>query len=125
MFLNFYQMREEPFGVSPDPRFLYLGESHREALSSLLYGIEADRGFMMLVAQPGSGKTTLIFKLIEKLKPDARTVLLFQTQCNSRELMQYLLNELGVDIDGMETVAMHKKLNQILTRNDRQGAALF
>jgi type II secretory pathway predicted ATPase ExeA len=121
MFLSFYQMREEPFGVSPDPRFLYLGESHREALSSLLYGIQADRGFMMLVAQPGSGKTTLIFKLIEQLKPDARTVLLFQTQCNSRELMQYLLNELGVDIDGMETVAMHRKLNQILTQERLAG----
>ena len=70
MFLDFYQMQEQPFGVTPDPRFLYLGQSHREALASLYYGIEADRGFMVLIAPPGLGKTTLIFQLIEKLQPD-------------------------------------------------------
>jgi hypothetical protein len=72
--------------------FLYLGDSHREALASLYCGIEADRGFMVLIAPPGLGKTTLIFQLIEKLRPDARTVFLFQTQCTSRELIQFLLN---------------------------------
>ena len=121
MFLDFYQMRDEPFGVTPDPRFLYLGDSHREALASLYCGIEADRGFMVLIAPPGLGKTTLIFQLIEKLRPDTRTVFLFQTQCNSRELIQFLLNDLGVDINGMETVAMHNKLNQILLQERVAG----
>ena len=93
MFLDFYQLQEEPFGVTPDPRFLYLGDSHREALASLFYGIEADRGFMVLIAHPGFGKTTLIHQLIDKLQPEARTVFLFQTQCTSREMIQYLLNE--------------------------------
>ena len=121
MFRDFYQMREEPFGVTPDPRFLYLGDSHREALASLYCGIEADRGFMVLIAPPGLGKTTLIFQLIEKLQPDTRTVFLFQTQCNSRELIQFLLNDLGVDVNGMETVAMHNKLNQILLQERLAG----
>jgi general secretion pathway protein A len=121
MFRDFYQMQEEPFGVTPDHRFLYLGDSHREALASLHCGIEADRGFMVLIAPPGLGKTTLIFQLIEKLRPDARTVFLFQTQCNSRELIQFLLNDLGVDINGMETVAMHNKLNQILLEERLAG----
>jgi type II secretory pathway predicted ATPase ExeA len=121
MFRDYYQMREEPFGVTPDHRFLYLGDSHREALASLYCGIEADRGFMVLIAPPGLGKTTLIFQLIEKLHPDARTVFLFQTQCNSRELIQFLLNDLGVDVNGMETVAMHNKLNQILTQERLAG----
>ena len=121
MFLDFYQLQEEPFGVTPDPRFLYLGDSHREALASLFYGIESDRGFMVLIAHPGFGKTTLIHQLIEKLQPEARTVFLFQTQCNSREMIQYLLNDLGVEVSGMDTVTMHNKLNEILTKERQAG----
>jgi type II secretory pathway predicted ATPase ExeA/LysM repeat protein len=121
MFLDFYQMHDEPFGVTPDPRFLYLGDSHREALASLYCGIKAARGFLVLIAPPGMGKTTLIFQLIQKLRPDTRTVFLFQTQCNSRELIQFLLNDLGVDVQGMETVAMHNKLNQILLQEKVAG----
>jgi type II secretory pathway predicted ATPase ExeA len=116
MFLNFFHMREHPFGVTPDPRFLYLGQSHREALASLHYGIESNRGFVALIAQPGLGKTTLAFQLLEKLQQASRVVFLFQTKCNSKELFHYLLNGLGVDATGMELVSMHNKLNQILSR---------
>ena len=121
MFLDFYQMREQPFGVTPDPRFLFLGESHREALASLFYGIEADRGFMALIAHPGLGKTTLTFQLLEKLQRTSRTVFLFQTQCNSRELFHYVLSDLGVNASGMDMVSMHDKLNEILARERLAG----
>ena len=121
MFLDFYRMREQPFGVTPDPRFLYLGESHREALASLFCGIEADRGFMALIAHPGLGKTTLTFHLLEKLQQTARTVFLFQTQCNSHELFHYILSDLGVDASGMDMVSMHDKLNEILARERLAG----
>jgi type II secretory pathway predicted ATPase ExeA len=121
MFLDFYQMREQPFGVTPDPRFLYLGESHREALASLFYGIEADRGFMALIAHPGLGKTTLTFQLLEKLQETARTVFLFQTQCNSHELFHYILGDLGVDTSDLNMVSMHDKLNEILARERLAG----
>jgi type II secretory pathway predicted ATPase ExeA len=121
MFLEFYQMREQPFGVTPDPRYLYLGRSHREALASLFYGIEADRGFVALIAQPGLGKTTLTVHILEKLQRSARTVFLFQTQCNSRELLQFLLNDLGVDAAGMDMVSMNNKLNVILSREKLAG----
>ena len=116
MFHDFYKMREQPFGVTPDPRFLYLGQSHREALASLYYGIEANRGFVALIAPPGFGKTTLTFQLLEHLHEDIRTVFLFQTQCNSQELFQYILNELGVDAAGMDMVSMQNKFKQILSR---------
>jgi general secretion pathway protein A len=121
MFLEFYQMREQPFGVTPDQRFLYLGKSHREALASLFYGIESDRGFVALIAEPGLGKTTLTFQLLEKLQKAARTVFLFQTQCNSRELIHYLLDGLGVDGTGMDIVSMNNKLNVILSREMLAG----
>lgn len=121
MFLDFYKLREQPFGVSPDPRFLYLGESHREALASIFYGVESDQGFLALISPPGLGKTTLTFHLFERLRQTARTVFLFQTQCNSREMFQYLLSALGVDPTGMEMVAMHNRLNQILSQEMLAG----
>ncbi len=121
MFLDFYKMKEQPFGVTPDPRFLYLGYSHREALASLYYGIESNRAFVALIAQPGLGKTTLTFQLLENLQQASRTVFLFQTQCNTKELFHYLLNGLGVDAEGMELVTMHNKLNEILCREMLAG----
>lgn len=121
MFLDFYQMREQPFGVTPDPRFLYFGQSHREALASLFCAIEADCSFVALIAHPGLGKTTLTFQLLEKLQRTSRTVFLFQTQCNSRELFHYVLNDLGVDASGMNMISMHNKLNEILSRERRAG----
>jgi general secretion pathway protein A len=121
MFLDFYQMREQPFGVTPDPRFLYFGQSHREALASLFCAIEADCSFVALIAHPGLGKTTLTFQLLEKLRRTSRTVFLFQTQCNSRELFHYVLNELGVDASGMNMISMHNKLNEILSRERLAG----
>src|SRR5580693_9034569 len=121
MFLDFYKMKVEPFGVTPDPRFLYLGQSHREALASLYYGIESDRGFVALIAQPGLGKTTLAFQLLEKLQQASHTLFLFQTKCNAKEFFHYLLNGLGVDAQGMELVTMHNRLNEILCREMLAG----
>ena len=121
MFLEFYQMREQPFGVSPDPRYLYLSESHREALASLFCGVEADCAFMALIAPPGLGKTTLAYQLLEKLQRTSRTVFLSQTQCNSRELLHYVLNDCGVDATGMDIVSTHRKLKEILSRERSAG----
>lgn len=114
MLLDFYGLREQPFGVTPDPAYLYPSRTHREALASLSYGIQNDRGFLALIAKPGMGKTTLLYQLLEELRGSARTAFLFQTQCTSREFFRYLLGELGVDTSGMDLFAMHDKLNQLL-----------
>jgi general secretion pathway protein A len=79
MFLEFYKLREQPFSDTPDPRYVYLSRTHREALASLFYGIDAGRGFLALIAEPGMGKTTLLFHLLERLRGSARTAFLFQT----------------------------------------------
>jgi len=121
MFLSYYGLREQPFGVTPDPRFLYLSPSHREALASLIYGIETGRGFLGLVAPPGMGKTTLLFHLLEKFRSSARTAFLFQTQCNSREFMRFLLAELGYDSEEQDFVKMHEEFNKHLLREARAG----
>jgi type II secretory pathway predicted ATPase ExeA/HSP20 family molecular chaperone IbpA len=114
MFLDFYGLREQPFGVTPDPAYLYLSGTHREALAALLYGIKADRGFVALIAESGMGKTTLLYRLMEELHDSARTVFLFQTQCDSREFFCYVLSELGIETTGMGLASMHKKLNDVL-----------
>jgi len=114
MLLEFFGLREQPFGVTPDPAYLYASRTHCEALDSLSEAILGDRGFMALIAEPGMGKTTLLNQVLEGLRDTARAVFLFQTQCDSREFFQYLMNELGVDSAGMGLVAMHNKLNEIL-----------
>lgn len=121
MFLEFFGLREQPFGVTPDPRFLHLSAGHREALASLYYGIESGRGFMALIAKPGMGKTTLLFRLLEKFRHSARTVFLFQTQCNSREFMRFLLSELGIETQSQDFVHMHEEFNKVLLQEARAG----
>jgi type II secretory pathway predicted ATPase ExeA len=119
--LSFYGMPQQPFDVTPDPNYLYLTPSHRDALTALKEGIEHFRGFMVLVAEPGMGKTTLLNKLMEQLTDSARVVFLFQTQCSSRELLCFILNELEVDHTGMDVVAMHRALNQALLEEMLRG----
>jgi general secretion pathway protein A len=121
MFLEYYDLREQPFGVTPDPRFLYFGATHREALASLFYGIESGCGFLALIAPPGMGKTTLLFHLLEKLRGSAQTVFLFQTQCGSREMFRHLLNDLGIDSKDQDLATMHESLNSVLLANARKG----
>ena len=114
MFLDFYGLREQPFGMTPDPAYLYASRTHSDALASLSFGIKDHRGFVALIAEPGMGKTTLLYQLLDEMRATARTVFVFQTQCNSRELFQYILQDLNVDAQGMGLVAMHNKLNEIL-----------
>ncbi len=119
--LSFHGLKQQPFDVTPDPSYLYFSPSHREALTSIAEGIENFRGFMTLVAEPGMGKTTLLNKLMEDLSASARVVFLFQTQCNSSELLAFILNELEVDHAGMDVVAMHRALNQVLLEEMLRG----
>jgi type II secretory pathway predicted ATPase ExeA len=121
MFLEHYGLREQPFGVTPDPRYLYFSAMHREALASLFYGIETGCGFLSLIAPPGMGKTTLLLHLLERLRKSARTVFLFQTQCDSREFFRYLLTDLGVDASDQNMAHMHESLNFVLLNNARMG----
>ena len=116
MFLDYYGLPDQPFGATPDPRFLYFSRTHREAQASLWYGIHSRRGFVALVATPGMGKTTLLLQLLERLRSSARTAFLFQTQCDSRQFLRYLLGDLGLDSREQDPVRMHEQLNELLLR---------
>lgn len=120
-FLKHYGLGEQPFGVTPDPRFLYLGPKHREALASLIYGTEANCGFLALIAKPGMGKTSLLFRYLEYLHNKARTAFVFQTDCDSREFLRHVLFDFGLDGSGNDLAAMHEMLNGLLTKEMRAG----
>ena len=93
--LDYFGLTKSPFGVTPDPQFLFLSPTHREALATLVSGIECGFGFQVLVAQPGMGKTTLLFSILERYRNSARTAFLFQQQNSPCELLQSVLRELG------------------------------
>jgi general secretion pathway protein A len=121
MFLEYYKLAEQPFGVTPDSRFLYLGPKHREALASLVYGTESNRGFLALIAKPGMGKTSLLYHYLSYLRDKARTAFIFRTDCDSREFIRHLLIDLGIDVAGMDLPGMHDSLNRLLTEEMRAG----
>jgi len=124
MVLDFFKLAEQPFGVTPDPRYLYFSASHREAMASALYGISTGRGFTALIAQPGMGKTTLLFDLLHKIRNHARTVFLFQPQSDPRDLLRCVLADLGIEDDGADFVRMNRKLNEMLVSESRRGRRL-
>ena len=121
MILDYFKLAEEPFGVTPDPRFLYLGAQHREALASLAYGTECNRGFLALIAKPGMGKTSLLCQYLEGLRGKARTAFVFRTDCDSREFIRHILLDLGIDATGKDLPAMHEALNQVLVEEMHAG----
>ena len=121
MFLEYFGLREQPFGVTPDARFLYLGFKHREAFASLLYGTQANRGFQALIAKPGMGKTSLIVQFLQRYSKIARTCYLFQTDCDSREFVRHMLSQLGIDATGKDLPGMRECLHQVLLQEMRAG----
>jgi len=121
MLVDFFGLREQPFGVTPDPAYLYSSKTHSDALASLAMGVTDTRGFLTLIAEPGMGKTTLLYQMLEQLQDSARAVLIFQSECTPREFIEYILHDLGVDVSGMGLVAMHGKLNEILFEELMKG----
>ncbi len=121
MVLDYYKLQEQPFGVTPDSRYLFLNPTYKEALTSLIYGIEEGCGFVALIATPGLGKTTLLFQTLDLLRDKARIVFLFQTISSPLDLMRALLSGLGVRQMPGNLVEMQLKLKDLLTEQYRLG----
>jgi general secretion pathway protein A len=119
--LEYYGLREQPFGVTPDPRFLYFSPAHAEAFASLIYAIEAKRGFSALIAEPGMGKTSLLFHLLDRIQHSARTAFLFQPDPDQHGLLRSLLADLGINTELQSVSEMHEVLNELLLVESRTG----
>lgn len=120
MYTEHYGLREKPFSLTPDPRYLYLSASHREALAHLLYGIEQGEGFIAVTGEVGTGKTTLCRTLLERVSDDAEVAYLFNPRLDGHELLQAIHRELGLPADGSRAELMDR-LNRFLLEASRKG----
>ena len=122
MFLQYFGFQQDPFGTTPDPRCLYLSQTHREALASLEYGFLCNRGFTAMIAPPGMGKTTLLFRFLENIRESARTVFLFDVhaECEPREFVGYILRDIGIT-PAQSSSEMHEQLTEALAKENRTG----
>jgi len=102
MYETFYGLKENPFNVTPNPDYIYLGENHREALAQLLYGVREKKGFIVITGEVGTGKTTLIHYLLDKLNGNShtKTAFLFNPKLTVNDFIQYILKDLGVRVQG-------------------------
>ena len=121
MYTAFYGLREKPFALSPDPRFLFFAESHREALAHILYGIDQGEGFIAITGEVGTGKTTLCRSLLDRLGSECAVAFLFNPSRSATELLQTIAREFGLDTGGSSRGELGERLNQFLLEKKRQG----
>ncbi|MBK9253781.1 MAG: AAA family ATPase [Proteobacteria bacterium] len=115
MYLSFYGLAEKPFSITPDPRYLFLGGRHAEALAHLVYGISEAGGFIQLTGEVGTGKTTIIRSLLAKQPDNAEIALILNPRMNAPEFMLTLCEELGILLPD-DAVGSVKELVDILNR---------
>jgi general secretion pathway protein A len=100
MYTQFYGFAEKPFNVTPDPKFLYLSASHREALAAMVYGVTERRGYVAITGEVGTGKTTLIYTLLNRLSDKVTAVCVFHTAVTFEQLLRTVLYELNIACNG-------------------------
>jgi general secretion pathway protein A len=121
MYTAFYGLFEKPFSLSPDPRYLFFADSHREALAHLRYGIAQGEGFIAVTGEVGTGKSTLCRALIEGLGPETEVAFLFNPPRSATELLQAIAQEYGLDPAGYQRHGLNNQLNQFLLERKRNG----
>jgi general secretion pathway protein A len=100
MYKEFYGLRANPFNVNPDPRYLFLTRHTEEALACLTYGIQSRKGFVLLTGEVGTGKTTLINKLLEWLRlQQVATAFIFNSRLNVPQFLDYMMADFGIQHD--------------------------
>lgn len=96
MYRDHFGLKETPFSIAPDPRFLYMSSQHREALAHLLYGLKSDGGFVLLSGEVGTGKTTVCRCLLEQLPDDTDVAFVFNPKLSVGELLATICDEFGI-----------------------------
>ena len=122
MYKSFFGLKENPFNVNPDPRFLFLTKQIEEALTGLMYGIQTRKGFITLTGEVGTGKTTLVNRLLDWLHHrKSRTAFLFNSRINSNQLFDFILAEFDIPCDSKSKSQQLMKLNGWLLDRYRAG----
>ena len=96
MYQHFFQLKQDPFSIAPDPRYLFMSERHREALAHLLYGIGSGGGFVLLTGEIGAGKTTVCRCFIEQIPGNCRLAYIFNPKLTVEELLLTVCDEFHI-----------------------------
>jgi general secretion pathway protein A len=122
MYLDFHGFREKPFNLTPDPRFVFLSKTHKEAFAHLLYGINNRAGFIALTGEVGSGKTTVLRALLNQLDADHhRTALIFNPYLSPAELLRNINREFGIQTNPSDRASSLDTLNLFLLQQNAEG----
>ncbi|MFP8877875.1 MAG: AAA family ATPase [Myxococcota bacterium] len=121
MYTAFYGLREKPFTLSPDPRYLFLSDTHREVLGHLIYGIEENEGFIAISGEVGTGKTTLCRTLLDRLGRDAEVAFLFNPHLAPADLLHEIHAEFDLPGKGNSLPELTRNLYAFLLEKKRKG----
>jgi len=121
VYLEHYGLREPPFAITPNPRFLFYSAKHREAVNHLLYGIRERKGFVQLTGEVGAGKTTVCRAMLEQLNDQFATALILNPVMSPGELMKAVAVEFGLVVNGFDRLETLAMLNEFLLRRATGG----
>src|SRR5688500_11449700 len=121
MYERYFQLRERPFALSPDPDYLYPSRVHQEALSYLRYGIEGHAGFIVITGEIGSGKTTMLQSLLGRLDRNTTVARLMNTLLDPRELLEAIMLDFGMDPSGLTKPVLLHRLAEFLVQQRQAG----
>jgi general secretion pathway protein A len=121
VYLDYYGLKEPPFNITPNPRFLFYSAKHREAFNHLLYGIRERKGFVQLTGEVGAGKTTLCRALLEQLGPQFSTALILNPVLDADQLIKAIAMELGLQVKGLDRLETVAEINRFLLHQVEQG----
>jgi general secretion pathway protein A len=122
MYQQFFGLRESPFNVNPDPRYLYLTEQMQEAYACLTYGIQAKKGFILLTGEVGTGKTTLLNRLLDWLRTQrATTAFVFNPRLSVTQMLDFVMTDFGIPCESKLKSQVLLRLNQWLLERYKAG----
>ncbi|MFP6599116.1 MAG: AAA family ATPase [Deltaproteobacteria bacterium] len=114
MYAHFYQLAEDPFNLTPDPKYHYINESTREAMAGILHGIRSRKGFITLIGEAGTGKTTLLKRVVDEIEGETSVVFVFNPGVSFDELLEFICMELGIATEGCRRLQLLERLNEYL-----------
>ncbi len=121
MYTEFYGLKENPFNVTSDPDYLFMSRHHKEAYSHLIYGIKERKGFVEITGEIGTGKTTLCRALLRKISHKIKTALILNPALSEFQLLQSILEDLGLQAEGKNKFSLLKTLNNYLINELAHG----
>jgi general secretion pathway protein A len=121
VYLEFYGLKEPPFTITPNPRFLFYSPKHREAFNHLLYGIRERKGFVQITGEVGAGKTTICRALLEQLGNNFSTALILNPILDADQLMRTIGTEFGLHVKGLDRLETLSEINRFLLAEAERG----